>query len=60
MYDEYGEFRGRVLINQHKWLVHYFDTLNTKPGPDNNEFHDSSTLSSTMLIVLVTFATMRQ
>jgi hypothetical protein len=22
MYDEYGEFRGRVLINQHKWQVH--------------------------------------
>jgi hypothetical protein len=41
MYDEYGEFRGRVLINQHKWQVHYFDTLDTKPGPDNDKFHDA-------------------
>jgi hypothetical protein len=41
MYDEYGEFRGRVLINQHEWQVHYFDALNMKPGPDNDEFHDA-------------------
>jgi hypothetical protein len=42
MYDEYGEFRGRVLINQHEWQVHYFDALDTKTGPDNdNEFHDA-------------------
>jgi hypothetical protein len=41
MYDEYGEFRGRVLINQHEWQVHYFDALDTKPGPGNNEFHDA-------------------
>jgi hypothetical protein len=41
MYDEYGEFRGRVLINQHKWQVHYFDALDTKPGPDNDKFHDA-------------------
>jgi hypothetical protein len=41
MYDEYGEFCGCVLINQHKWQVHYFDALKTKPGPDNDEFHDT-------------------
>jgi hypothetical protein len=41
MYDEYGEFRGHVLINQHEWQVHYFDALDTKPGPDNDEFHDA-------------------
>jgi hypothetical protein len=41
MYDEYGEFRGRVLINQHKWQVHYFDALDTKPSSDNDEFHDA-------------------
>jgi hypothetical protein len=41
MYDEYGEFCGRVLINQHEWQVHYFDTLDTEPGPDNHEFHDA-------------------
>jgi hypothetical protein len=41
MYDEYGEFRGRVLINQHEWQVHYFDALDTKPGPDNDEFHNT-------------------
>jgi hypothetical protein len=41
MYDEYGEFCGRVLINQHEWQVHYFNALNTKTGPDNNEFHDA-------------------
>jgi hypothetical protein len=41
MYDEYGEFHGCVLINQHKWQVHYFDTLDTKLGPDNNKFHDA-------------------
>jgi hypothetical protein len=38
MYDEYGEFRGHVLINQHKWQVHYFDALDTKPGSD---IHDA-------------------
>jgi hypothetical protein len=41
MYDDYGEFRGHVLINQHEWQVHYFDGLDTKPGPDNDEFHDT-------------------
>jgi hypothetical protein len=71
MYDEYGEFRGHVLINQHEWQVNYFDALDTKTGPGNDEFHDpwsnlrmtqtaSSTSSSTVLIVLITFATMKQ
>jgi hypothetical protein len=41
MYDEYGKFRGHVLINQHEWQVHYFDALNMKPSPDNDEFHDA-------------------
>jgi hypothetical protein len=41
MYDEYGEFRGHVLINQHEWQVHYFDALDTKLSSDNNEFHDA-------------------
>jgi hypothetical protein len=41
MYDEYGEFRGRVLINQRKWQVHYFDALDTKWSTDNDEFHDA-------------------
>jgi hypothetical protein len=41
MYDEYGEFRGCVLINQCKWQVHYFDALDTKPSSDNDEFHDA-------------------
>jgi hypothetical protein len=41
MYDEYGQFRGRVLINQHEWQVHYFDALDMKPGSDNDEFHDA-------------------
>jgi hypothetical protein len=41
LYDEYGEFCGRVLINQHEWQVHYFDALNTKPCPDNDDFHDA-------------------
>jgi hypothetical protein len=41
MYDEYGEFRGCVLINQRKWQVHYFDARDTKPSSDNNEFHDA-------------------
>jgi hypothetical protein len=41
MYEEYGEFRGRVLINQRKWQVHYFDALDTKPSSDNNEFHNA-------------------
>jgi hypothetical protein len=41
MYDEYGEFRGRVLINQREWQVHYFDALDTKPSSDDDEFHDA-------------------
>jgi hypothetical protein len=41
MYDEYGEFCGRVLINQHEWQVHYFNALDTKPSSDNDEFHDA-------------------
>ena len=41
MYDEYGEFRGRVLINQHEWQVSYFDGLDTMPSSDNDEFHDA-------------------
>jgi hypothetical protein len=41
MYDEYGEFRGCVHINQHEWQIHYFDALDMKQGPDNNEFHDA-------------------
>jgi hypothetical protein len=41
MYDEYGEFRGRVLINQPEWQVHYFDAFDTKPSSDNDEFHDA-------------------
>jgi hypothetical protein len=41
MYDEYGEFRGRVLINQREWQIHYFDALDTKPSSDNDEFHDA-------------------
>jgi hypothetical protein len=40
MYDEYGEFRGHVLINQREWQVHYF-ALDTKPSSGNNEFHDA-------------------
>jgi hypothetical protein len=41
MYDEYGEFRGRVLINQREWQVHYFNALDMKPSSDNDEFHDA-------------------
>jgi hypothetical protein len=41
MYDEYGEFCGRVLINQREWQIHYFDALNTKPSSDNDKFHDT-------------------
>jgi hypothetical protein len=41
MYDEYGEFRGRVLINQREWQVHYFDALDMKPSSGNDEFHDA-------------------
>jgi hypothetical protein len=41
MYDEYGEFRGCVLINQREWQVHYFDALDTKPSSDNDIFHDT-------------------
>jgi hypothetical protein len=40
-YDEYGEFRGHVLINQREWQIHYFDALHTKPSSDNDEFHDA-------------------
>jgi hypothetical protein len=64
--EAYGEFRGRVLINQHKWQVHYFDTLDTKPGPDNDKFHDALEQfvddpdSVIDLVMLITFATMRQ
>jgi hypothetical protein len=71
MYDEYGEFRGRVLINQREWQVHYFDALAMKPVlvmtnftmPWSNLLMTqivSSTSSSTVLIVRVTFATMTQ
>jgi hypothetical protein len=41
MYDEYGEFRGRVLIYQRERQIHFFDALNAKPSSDNNEFHDA-------------------
>jgi hypothetical protein len=41
MNDEYGEFRGCVLINQREWQVHYLDALDTKPSSDNDEFHDA-------------------
>jgi hypothetical protein len=41
MYDEYGEFRGHVLINQRKWQIHYFNALDTKLSSDNDEFHDA-------------------
>jgi hypothetical protein len=41
MYDEYGEFRGRVLIIQREWQVHYFDALDTKPSSHNDKFHDA-------------------
>jgi hypothetical protein len=41
MYDEYGEFRGRVLINQREWQIHYLDALVTTPSSDNNKFHDA-------------------
>jgi hypothetical protein len=41
MYDESGEFRGCVLINQREWQVHYFDALDTKPSSGNNKFHDA-------------------
>jgi hypothetical protein len=41
MYDEYGEFRGHVLINQCEWQVHYFDALDTKPSSDNDNFHNA-------------------
>jgi hypothetical protein len=41
MYDEYGEFRGRVLIYQCELQIHYFDALNTKPSSDNDKFHDA-------------------
>jgi hypothetical protein len=65
MYDEYGEFRGRVLINQREWQVHYFDALDMKPSSDNDEFHDAleqfaDDPDSVIDLVYVTFATMRQ
>jgi hypothetical protein len=41
MYDEHGEFRGYVHINQHEWQVHYFDALDTKLSSENDEFHDA-------------------
>jgi hypothetical protein len=41
LYDEYGEFRGHVLINQREWQVHYFNALDTKLSSDNDEFHDT-------------------
>jgi hypothetical protein len=41
MYDEYGEFRGRVLINQREWHVHYFDALDTKPSSGDDKFCDA-------------------
>jgi hypothetical protein len=41
MYDEYGEFRGDVLIKQGKWQVHYFDALDMKLRSDNKKFHDA-------------------
>jgi hypothetical protein len=41
MYDEYGEFRGHVLINQCEWQVHYFDALDTKLSSGNDKFHDA-------------------
>jgi hypothetical protein len=41
MYDEYGEFRGRVLINQRKCQVHYFDALDTKLSSHNDKFRDA-------------------
>jgi hypothetical protein len=41
MYDEYGEFRGRVLINQREWQIHYFDALDNKLSSDNDKFHDA-------------------
>ena len=41
MYDEYGEFRGRVLINQREWQVNYFDALDGKQAADEDEFHDA-------------------
>jgi hypothetical protein len=41
IHDEYGEFRGCVLINQRKWQVHYFDALDTKPSSHNDECHDA-------------------
>jgi hypothetical protein len=41
MYDEYGEFRGHVLINQREWQIHYFVALDTKPSSDNDKFHNT-------------------
>jgi hypothetical protein len=65
MYDEHGEFRWHVLVNQREWQVHYFNALDMKPSSDNDEFHNAleqfaETLSSTVLIVHVTFVTMTQ
>lgn len=41
MHDEHGEFRGRVLINQHEWQVHCFDALDKKTGRDDDRFRDA-------------------
>jgi hypothetical protein len=61
MYDEYGEFRGRVLINQREWQVHYFDALDTKPSSGNDEFHDAlEQFADDPDIVRITFVTMTQ
>jgi hypothetical protein len=51
MYDEYGEFRGRVLIMMN-FMTPWSNLQMTQIA--------SSTSSSTVLIVHVTFATMRQ
>jgi hypothetical protein len=40
-HDEYGEVRGRVLINQREWQVHYFDALDKKLSSDNDNFHNT-------------------
>jgi hypothetical protein len=68
MYDEYGEFRGHVLIYQCEWQIHYFDAHDTKPSSDNDEFHDTleqfvddpDSIIEPVLIVHVMFMTMRQ
>jgi hypothetical protein len=59
MYDEYGEFRGRVLINQHEWQVHYFDALDTKPSPANDESCDALEPFTDSVIDLVVYCANR-